>query len=100
MNIMKQIFFLMIMSCLLAACCTEPANKQLPERPKTPIMGWASWNNYRVHITEDIIKSQADAMVDRGLADAGYSYINIDDGYFGVIKTATYWFIKHVSQTE
>ncbi|MCT4644317.1 MAG: glycoside hydrolase family 27 protein [Carboxylicivirga sp.] len=80
---MKQIFFLTIMSCLLAACCTEPANKQLPERPKTPIMGWASWNNYRVHITEDIIKSQADAMVDRGLADAGYSYINIDDGYFG-----------------
>jgi hypothetical protein len=46
-------------------------------------MGWASWNNYRVHINEDIIKSQADAMVDRGMADAGYKYINIDDGYFG-----------------
>ncbi len=53
------------------------------ERPQTPIMGWASWNNYRVNISEDIIKSQADAMVDRGMADVGYSYINIDDGYFG-----------------
>ncbi|WP_241558300.1 glycoside hydrolase family 27 protein [Mariniphaga sediminis] len=46
-------------------------------------MGWASWNNYRVNINEDIIKQQADAMVDRGMADAGYRYINIDDGYFG-----------------
>jgi len=46
-------------------------------------MGWASWNNYRVKISEDIIKNQADAMVNRGMSDVGYSYINIDDGYFG-----------------
>lgn len=25
--------------------------------PKPPIMGWASWNNYRVEINEDIIKA-------------------------------------------
>ena len=50
---------------------------------RTPIMGWASWNNYRVNISEDIIKSQADAMVELGLKDAGYSFINIDDGFFG-----------------
>ena len=46
-------------------------------------MGWASWNNYRVNISDEIVKSQADAMVDRGMADVGYRYINIDDGYFG-----------------
>ncbi|GAO29019.1 alpha-galactosidase precursor [Geofilum rubicundum JCM 15548] len=46
-------------------------------------MGWASWNNYRVNISEDIIKAQADAMVANGMMEAGYSYINIDDGYFG-----------------
>ncbi len=46
-------------------------------------MGWASWNNYRININEDIIKSQADAMVASGLAKYGYSYINIDDGFFG-----------------
>lgn len=50
---------------------------------QAPIMGWASWNNYRINITEDIIKSQADAMLTTGLKDAGYSYINIDDGFFG-----------------
>ena len=49
----------------------------------TPMMGWASWNNYRVHINEDIIKAQADAMVKLGLDTLGYKYINIDDGFFG-----------------
>jgi len=47
------------------------------------MMGWASWNNYRININEDIIKSQADAMLSNGLKDLGYSYINIDDGFFG-----------------
>lgn len=48
-----------------------------------PIMGWSSWNTYRVNISESLIKKQADAMVARGLKDAGYSYINVDDGFFG-----------------
>jgi len=48
-----------------------------------PIMGWASWNNYHVNISEDIIKSQADAMVELGLTKFGYEYINMDDGFFG-----------------
>ena len=52
-------------------------------RNKKPVMGWSSWNHYRIAINEEIIRAQADAMVERGLKDAGYSYINIDDGYFG-----------------
>ncbi|BBE20200.1 alpha-galactosidase precursor [Aquipluma nitroreducens] len=52
-------------------------------RPKTPIMGWASWNNFHVKIDEKTIQSQADFMVSTGMHDEGYSYINIDDGYFG-----------------
>ncbi len=48
-----------------------------------PTMGWSSWNTYRVNISEQLIKRQADAMVKKGLADAGYRYVNIDDGYFG-----------------
>jgi hypothetical protein len=45
-------------------------------------MGWASWNNYAVNISESIIKIQANAMVSSGLSAAGYKYINIDDGFF------------------
>ena len=45
----------------------------------TPIMGWSSWNLLRNHIDEDAIYDTAKAMVDSGLAEAGYEYINIDD---------------------
>ena len=53
------------------------------EKKLTPMMGWASWNNFRTGINESIIKQQADALVSSGLRDAGYTFINIDDGYFG-----------------
>lgn len=47
------------------------------------MMGWASWNNFRARINEDIIKAQTDAMVNLELPGFGYNFINIDDGYFG-----------------
>lgn len=48
-----------------------------------PTMGWSSWNTYRVNISDSLIMRQADAMAEKGLKDAGYKYVNIDDGYFG-----------------
>ncbi|NIG53847.1 glycoside hydrolase family 27 protein [Chitinophaga sp. Cy-1792] len=57
--------------------------QESPAKPQTPIMGWASWNNFRVNINEKIIREEADAMVRSGLKDAGYNYINVDDGFFG-----------------
>lgn len=62
-----------------------PAGKPvgIADRPKTPVMGWSSWNNFHVDINEDIIKAQADFMVSSGMQDAGYTYVNIDDGFFG-----------------
>jgi alpha-galactosidase len=53
------------------------------QKIKAPIMGWSSWNNFHVNIDEKMIREQADAMISSGLYDAGYRYINIDDGYFG-----------------
>ena len=46
-------------------------------------MGWSSWNSYRIHINEDLIKGAADSLVSKGLKDVGYTFINIDDGRFG-----------------
>ena len=46
-------------------------------------MGWASWNAFRTHISEDLMKAQADALVSTGLKDYGYTYLNMDDGFFG-----------------
>ena len=48
-----------------------------------PMMGWSSWNTYRVNISDSLIMRQADAMVANGLKKVGYNYVNIDDGYFG-----------------
>jgi hypothetical protein len=48
-----------------------------------PIMGWSSWNTYRVNICDSLIRKQADAIINTGLKDFGYNYINIDDGFFG-----------------
>lgn len=50
---------------------------------KTPLMGWASWNCYRTNISEEILKEQMEALVSTGLAECGYEYFNVDDGFFG-----------------
>ncbi|MBR2850237.1 MAG: NPCBM/NEW2 domain-containing protein [Clostridia bacterium] len=48
---------------------------------KTPIMGWASWNAYHPNISEAKILSQAEKLVEYGLANLGYTFVNIDDGW-------------------
>ena len=70
-----------ILLLLLATAISTSANTS--PRPKVPIMGWSSWNNYRINIHENLIKNQADAMVSSGMKNAGYQFINIDDGFFG-----------------
>ena len=49
---------------------------------RTPTMGWSSWNTFALNINEELIKGQADAMHQNGLQQAGYLYVNIDDGYW------------------
>lgn len=49
---------------------------------RTPVMGWSSWNTYRVNISDSLILRQAAALVGLGLDTVGYRYVNIDDGYF------------------
>jgi hypothetical protein len=47
----------------------------------TPPMGWNSWNVYGLGVTDTLIRGAAQAMVDKGLAAHGWTYINIDDGW-------------------
>lgn len=47
----------------------------------TPPMGWNSWNTFMGNPNEKVIKETADAMVEKGLLDAGYEYLVLDDGY-------------------
>ena len=47
----------------------------------TPPMGWNSWNCWGNSVSQEKVLSSARAMVEKGLADHGWSYINIDDGW-------------------
>jgi len=60
-----------------------PALKELPYNglAETPPMGWNSWNRFRTRIDDKTVREIADAMVASGMKDAGYLYINIDDGW-------------------
>lgn len=45
----------------------------------TPHMGWNSWYVWENHVTDKIMREAADAMINSGMIDHGYMYINIDD---------------------
>jgi alpha-galactosidase len=47
----------------------------------TPPMGWNSWNCWGLSVSDEKVRSSAQAMIDKGLVDYGWSYINIDDGW-------------------
>jgi len=50
---------------------------------KTPPMGWNSWNKFRTHFDDKTVREIADTVASSGMRDAGYIYINIDDGWQG-----------------
>lgn len=51
---------------------------------RTPLMGWTSWNAYRNTITQEKILKTAEIMIESGLADYGYQYVNVDSGWQGI----------------
>ncbi len=56
------------------------SNEQLA---MTPPMGWNSWNALGKNVSEQLIRETADAMINTGLKDAGYTYVVIDDIWQG-----------------
>ncbi len=47
----------------------------------TPPMGWNSWNCWALSVSQEKVMSSAQALIDKGLADYGYCYMNVDDGW-------------------
>ena len=48
---------------------------------RPPPMGWSSWNHYHMGVSAPVLLDTADALAESGLRDAGYVYINTDDGW-------------------
>lgn len=74
--------FTLLVLIIVAILNTSSAQKW-ENLANTPQMGWSSWNKFGGNISEEIIIGIADAMVETGLRDAGYIYINIDDMWHG-----------------
>jgi alpha-galactosidase len=49
----------------------------------TPPLGWNSYNVWSDQVTQERALAAARAMVSSGLADHGWTYINLDDGWQG-----------------
>jgi alpha-galactosidase len=45
----------------------------------TPPMGWNHWYTHYNRVTDQLFRAAAAAMIDSGMADFGYQYVNIDD---------------------
>lgn len=54
----------------------------------TPQMGWNSWNCWGIEVSADKVRASAQALIDKGLMDYGWSYINIDDGWEAPTRAA------------
>ena len=83
---MKKLFLILALIAIFVPAGAQRRSADLPKWPgvcETPQMGWSSWNKFMTDINEDIIKQTVDKMVELGLVDAGYVYVNIDDGWHG-----------------
>ncbi len=49
----------------------------------TPPMGWNSWNCWAHNVSDKNVRASAKAMVESGLVNHGWTYINIDDTWQG-----------------
>jgi len=61
----------------------KPARLKPDGLALTPPMGWSSWNRFAAAIDDRTVREIADHLVSSGLRDAGYGYVNIDDGWQG-----------------
>jgi alpha-galactosidase len=67
---------------ILGAASNAPAAQDNQLAP-TPPMGWNAWYLYECRVTDSLMRANADALVNTGMKDAGYLYVNIDDCWQG-----------------
>ena len=49
----------------------------------TPLMGFTSWNAFGFEVTQEMMEKAAQKMIDLGISEYGYNYMNIDSGWQG-----------------
>ncbi|KAJ4066608.1 hypothetical protein NW756_010117 [Fusarium oxysporum] len=69
---MRSIFYVLLSAKVALAA------KVLAQKPQ---MGWNSWNSFKLNVSDELVRSTANALVDTGLAKLGYDHVLIDDGW-------------------
>jgi alpha-galactosidase len=70
-----------MMMLLVTVHAASPAASRSNGLALTPPIGWSSWNNFGEDISEQLVVETIDAMVANGMRDAGYVFVNLDDGW-------------------
>ena len=76
----------------------SPAAIPINNLARTPYMGWNTYYGLGSTFTEQTIKDEADALVNRGLAAAGYNYVWIDGGWWDGTRDAAGNIVANASQ--
>jgi len=72
-----------VVSTLLSGVSVDALDNGLA---RVPPMGWATWNAFHRHWTEDNLYATVDAFVSNGMKDVGYEYINVDGGWWEAVN--------------
>lgn len=88
-----SIFLFLLTGCVIKSTVnSNKANGAILADQKlalTPPMGWNSWNAFGENVNEQVIRETADAIVNSGLKNAGFSYVVIDDIWQGGRDSST-----------
>jgi len=79
MNRFPKNRFVWLLLIVILGSSQAGAQSERDSLARTPPMGWNSWNKFACSVSEDLIKSVADAIAGNGMKDAGYQYVVIDD---------------------
>ena len=70
-----------IFALLIVAATTAGATSSA--RVQTPPMGWTSWNAFTTDVDQELVEATAKALVEKGLAAPGNTYVNVDSCWQG-----------------
>ena len=65
-----------------------PVTEGLQNGFNLPQLGWNSWNHFGCGVTEKDVMGTADSFVSTGMKAAGYQYVNVDDCWMAMNRTA------------
>ena len=76
---MKKLAFLLAALCSLLTAASLAQSGVSKGLALTPPMGWNTWNKIGCNVSDELVRSMADAIVKTGMKDVGYQYVVIDD---------------------